>query len=148
MDQVKVFFALEQDDDGWPGVGAESVWAFSTDDPDEYVIDNVPFYTFDAMVEDTVRVTRDADGVRWFAQVVREAERSLLRVIVMDASHGGATRAALEALGCATEGANEKFFALDVPFSVDLGSIHAWLDERLAQGVLEYEDAILRHPAA
>lgn len=40
---VKIRFELEPDDDGWPPVGGESLWAFDLGH-DRYRLDNTPWF--------------------------------------------------------------------------------------------------------
>jgi hypothetical protein len=143
---VKVFFEIEQDDDGYPDCTVESMWAMSTDVPGEYTIDNIPFYARVATCGDIVRVRVDAEGVRWFESVVREAECSLMRVIVRDEANLPGVISDLQALGCEIERANGRLFAVSIPFAVELEKVQAWLAEREGGGMLYYEEPILRHP--
>ena len=50
--QVKILFQLTQDEDGYPPIQVEGVWALSAPDgADGYLIDNVPFFTRDATLQ-------------------------------------------------------------------------------------------------
>jgi hypothetical protein len=145
-ENVKVFFEIVQDEDGYPDCTVESVWAMSTDVPGEYIIDNIPFYARVATCGDIVRVRVDAEGVRWFESVVREAECSLMRVIVRDEANLPGVIEALQNLGCEVERARGCFFAVSIPFAVELEKVQAWLAEREGGGMLYYEEPILRYP--
>ncbi len=46
---VKITFRLVQDEDGYPGVGYESMWARRLPDG-TFEIDNIPFYSYDVAV--------------------------------------------------------------------------------------------------
>lgn len=60
----KVFFKLEPDDDGYPPVSVESLWAQENQDG-TCVIDNIPFYTREATLGDVVDVLYD-EGVAYY----------------------------------------------------------------------------------
>ena len=42
-DFIKIHFSVESDEDGYPEVGAETLWAKPTKDANGYIIDNIPF---------------------------------------------------------------------------------------------------------
>lgn len=67
---VKVHFRLVQDEDGYPPVAVESVWAQPGMNSREYVLDNLPFFVREATLGDTVLV-REEEGHCWFEAVVR-----------------------------------------------------------------------------
>jgi hypothetical protein len=71
---VRIHFQLEQDEDGYPPVVVESLWAESGENHNEYVIDNVPFFVRVATIGDTVRV-REEDGNRWFESLVHRSKK-------------------------------------------------------------------------
>lgn len=70
---IRVHFQLEQDEDGYPPIAVESLWAEPSAQPNEYVIDNVPFFVRIATIGDTVRV-REEDGNRWFDSLVHRSK--------------------------------------------------------------------------
>src|SRR5690349_21666617 len=82
-DLVKVHFRLEQDEDGYPPAGVESVWAQKGAKENEYIIDNVPFFARDATLGDTVTV-REEEGRLWFERIVHRSGNSLIRVVFFD----------------------------------------------------------------
>lgn len=145
MDNLtKVHFPLEPDEDGWPPVSVESVWAKRAAGEHEYVIENVPFFAAEATVDDTVQV-REEDGNLWFEKLVRDSTNSLIRVIVIDPSRLKEISKSLVALGCVTELAPQwKLIAVNVPSSVSLSAVIEHLQSQASAGVLDYEEAILR----
>jgi len=141
---VKVFFELEQDEDMYPPVSVESVWANSTGFRDQYVLDNIPFFASVATVGDTVRV-RMAEGVRWFEEVTERSSNSLIRIIFFDRSALDRINAWLRLEGCATEySAPHNLLAVSVPGSVDLSRVHTFVAAEADAGTVDYEEAILR----
>jgi hypothetical protein len=145
MDNLaKVHFHLEPDEDGWPPVASESVWAKPGEKEHEYIIENVPFFTTEATVDDTVQV-RQEEGRLCYEKVVRESTNSLLRVIVVDRTQLKEVSKSLVALGCITELAPQwKLIAVNVPSSVSLSAVIEQLQTQASAGVLDYEEAILR----
>ena len=68
-DQVKIEFRVEPDEDGYPPIGVERLWA--TPMPNgHYIVDNTPFYVSGISAEDEVSVV-DVDGTLRFEALVR-----------------------------------------------------------------------------
>lgn len=142
-DRVKIFFRIEQDDDGYPGVGSESVWAQRASVGGLFSIDNIPFFATDANFGDLVSVDEN-DGVLWFRGVVHEAPCSLMRVVFFDADEKDRIYRALMDAGCRAEYWDErKLLAVSVP-NETVSRVEALLDREVENGVLDYEEPILR----
>lgn len=76
-----VVFDLEVDEDGWPPVASERVWAFAVGD-DLYEIDNAPWFVPGVAAGDVARAvptTPESDPV--FVNVDRFSDHSSVRVI-------------------------------------------------------------------
>ncbi len=117
---VKVHFRLAQDEDGYPPVAVESVWAQPGANAREFVIDNVPFFAREATVGDTILITEEA-GQRWFEAVVHRSRNSLVRVVFFDRTCVDRVSDQLTALGCSTEYLREhNLLAVCIPASVRL----------------------------
>jgi hypothetical protein len=139
----KVFFKLEPDEDGYPPVAVESVWAQEKEDG-TCVIDNIPFYTREATLEDVVDVDY-FDGVAYYRATRQPSENSLLRVVLYDGRDASEIRARLAELGCSTELSDVgTFFSVNVPPSVDLEDVREVLDELCRNEFGDYEESILR----
>ena len=78
-DQVKVIFELERDEDGWPPVSGERLWAFDLGDG-TYRIDNVPWYVENLAVEDVVAAAYDEDRLLLTA-MVEKSEHLTIRLL-------------------------------------------------------------------
>ncbi|KFA89393.1 DUF4265 domain-containing protein [Archangium violaceum] len=140
---VKVFFELEQDEDGYPPVTCESMWATPVGNG-LYRLGNIPFFASGVAYEDVVSAVRRDDGTRGFVEVVRPSGHSTLRVIVYEASEVPALRQELEALGCDTELSHiPNLMAVDVPPAVPLDSVRSLLETGTASERWEYEEACL-----
>jgi hypothetical protein len=143
---VKVFFELQQDEDGYPPVTCESIWATSVGDG-LYRLDNIPFFARGIAYEDIVSAVPREDGTLGFVEVVRPSGHSTLRVIAYDAARAPALRRELESLGCDTEQSHiPNLFAVDVPPSVSLDEVRRLLEAEDASEHWEYEEACLERP--
>ncbi len=121
MHSVKVFFELQQDEDGYPPVTCESLWATPVGNG-LYRFDNIPFFARGVAYEDVVSAVR------------RDAKAPELR-------------RELEALGCDTEQSHiPNLFAVDVPPSVSLEEVRRLLETGDASEHWEYEEACLERP--
>jgi Domain of unknown function (DUF4265) len=142
---VKVQFRLQADEDDYPPVAVESVWATPVAERNELVIDNIPFFVKDATVGDRICVSIDSDGVAWFAGVVKRSGHSLLRVVFFDLSIGDAVASTLRQLGCSFEWFRERnLLAVDVPPQASLDEVQRYLASTAERGVIDYEEALLR----
>jgi hypothetical protein len=143
-DRVKIHFQLEQDSDGYPPVGVESLWAVPTTTAGEFVLDNVPFFARCATLGDTVRV-REEQGQRWFESVARRSTNSLIRAVFFDAEKLEQVNGTLERFGCSTEYLRpHKLLAVSIPANVSLVDVQAYLEVESGTGVLDYEEPLLR----
>jgi hypothetical protein len=147
---VKVFFALECEDN-WPPVSVESVWAKSTNEPDQYVIENTPFFVQSATLGDVViakhRDTADEldAKVLWFHQRVKWAGNSLIRLILRNQEAKDSISSWLERTGCICEGLDTpSMLAVSVPPEVDQSTVQAYLGGREKAEDVYVEEAMLR----
>jgi len=144
MTTLRIHFRLEQDEDGYPPVAAESVWAQPGLIPGQYVIDNVPFFVREATVGDTVSA-QEEDGLRWFSSLISRSRNSLVRIVFFDKSRVKATSEHLVAMGCSTEYLREhSLMAVSVPAEVALADVQAYLQSEADSGSIDYEEPILR----
>ncbi len=143
-DGVKIHFQLEQDEDGYPPVAVESLWAQPAGEPGAYILDNVPFFTRDATIGDTVHV-REEDGNLWFESVLARSTNSLVRVVFFDRGAVQDISRQLESLGCSVEYiAAHNLLAVSIPGKVPLGSVQLCLQDEASADKIDYEEAILR----
>jgi hypothetical protein len=145
-DQVKIFFHLKQDEDGYPEVSAESVWAKPTETVDEYIVDNIPFFIREATLGDTLRALKE-EGVLWFDSLRQRSGNSLIRVVFFENSLKEKINDKLNAMGCSTEYSNEhSLLAVNIPAEVDLSDVQAYLQSEADLGEIDFEEPILRQP--
>ncbi|MFE8600047.1 DUF4265 domain-containing protein [Archangium violaceum] len=140
---VKVLFKLEKEDEDYPPVDYERLWARPLGDG-LFALDNIPFFVRGISVGDVV-AAQPGEGEVVFSELVRESGSSTLRVIVFDESHVEEVRRQLQTLGCSTELNVSKMLGVDVPPQVALQAVRTWLMEMQSAGALEFEDACLRH---
>jgi Domain of unknown function (DUF4265) len=144
-ERVRLFFALQQDEDGYPPVAAESLWAISTGRSHEYILDNIPFFARQATSGDVVQAMAGDGGVLWFERMVKPSGKSLLRVTFFQPTKVQEVRTALERIGCATEWDDtHRLVSVSVPPSAELESVQSYLAEQAQAGYLDYEEALLR----
>ncbi|WSY48578.1 DUF4265 domain-containing protein (plasmid) [Embleya sp. NBC_00888] len=106
-DHVKVRFRMEVDDDGWPPVSVESLWAVDLGDG-TVRLDNTPWFVRGIAGGDIVKVGIEEDGLRWAGETVRSSENCTIRLIVLkDGGSAAARQTVLETfhrLGTTGEG--------------------------------------------
>ena len=142
---VKLLFRLERDQDGFPPVDVESVWANPQADG-TYQIDNIPFYARGVAVGDTV-TANEIDGELFFAALARPSGNSLIRAIVYDEAEVPRLCSELKDLGCDVE-VYGSFVAVDVPASISYAPICQLLEEGMSTERLGFEEAVLCHKAS
>jgi hypothetical protein len=142
---VKIFFELEQDEDGYPPASVESLWARPVGEG-LFKIDNIPFFATGVAVDDVVAAIPDG-GVLQYKDVVQPSGHSTLRIIVYEESQAAEVRALFKRMGCSTELSHiPGLIAVDVPPSVSLEPLRRVLDEGRSQGRWDYEEACLAEP--
>lgn len=145
-EHYRILFRLEKDADGHPPADVERLWARSLEDG-YFEIDNIPFFVRDISLGDVVSA-RNQEGEWEFAELIRASGNSTLRVIVFDEAQVASTREYLKAHGCSSELHTAKLISVDVPAHTDLWAVRDWLLRQEAAGLLEFEDACIRHAEA
>jgi hypothetical protein len=141
---VKIHFHLAQDDDDYPPVSVESVWATPREAPQQFVLDNVPFFVREATLGDTV-IASAGEGGYWFDKVVRRSDNSLIRVVFFDEAQRERIMRDLECLGCSTELLKaHALIAVNVPPQASLAAVQKYLQQEATAQNLDYEEPILR----
>lgn len=108
-DYVRVRFHLLQDDDGWPPVASEGLWALPLGG-NLVRLDNIPWFPRNVASGDTIRTRTDSDGVLWATDKVEWSGNCTIRVIPFrEGPLGGSRQAVLDAfagVGVDGEGCN------------------------------------------
>lgn len=144
MSLLKIHFRLDQDEDGYPSVAVESMWAKMDADVSGFTLDNIPFFVREATMGDTVTATQE-DGLYWFDQVVLRSGNSLLRAVFFDHACIDTVSESLIEMGCGTEYLREhNLMAINVPISVRLTQVQSYLRVLADAGKIDYEEPLLR----
>jgi hypothetical protein len=147
-DRVKVIFDLEPEDEEWPPVSREGVWARPLS-ADQYELDNVPWFARGVSYGDRVRAVPDEDGVLVVRERVEWSGRYTVRVVPLgDSQAEEQVREVIEefsALGVDCEGAlpSYKLVALDIPWDADISRVKALLTAGEAQGRWGFEEGCI-----
>jgi hypothetical protein len=140
--RVKLLFRLAQDENGFPPFAMESMWAVRRGNG--YEIDSIPFYACAVALGDVV-AAEERHGGLWYVRTVQASRNSLIRVVAFAGAGLESIRRELDSLGCSTEVDSDRHLvAVSIPQEVPLGSVQAVLEERHRQGMLDYEEPILR----
>ncbi len=141
-DFVKVIVKLERDEDDYPPVDYEGLWARPLGEG-LFQIDNVPFFATGIAFGDVVSAVSEQQELR-FREVVRPSGHSTLRLIVYDEKEVSSVQALLEKLGCVIERSHiPGLISVDVPPTVSLAVLRPLLDEGEATERWGYEEACL-----
>jgi hypothetical protein len=146
-DYVRVRFKLPRDDDGWPPVASEGVWAVRLG-VDLVRLDNVPWFARNVASGDTFRISTDSDGVLWATDKVEWSGSCTIRVIPFpEGPLEGSLQAVLDSfagLGVDGEGLQQfGIVALNVPPEADLGAVQRLLRQGVTDGWWDYEEGCI-----
>jgi hypothetical protein len=145
----KINFELERDEDGYPPVGREGLWAYEVEQG-LFCMDNIPFYVRGISCGDVVSAESDGEQLV-FKKLVRPSPNSVVRVFVSDVAGVQAARDSFKALGCDSElsdfpdSSKPQMFALEIPGNVQFEPVGNLLAEGAESGRWEYEEGVLRH---
>jgi hypothetical protein len=133
-DHVRVYFAVEQDAEGWPPVTVERMWATPTRKDNVVVLDNIPFFVRGFACFDVVAVTQDDDGALWADKTIKWSGNCTIRVIPFRSGplHGDrqAVLDTFKPFGVDGEGVEQYgIVALNVPGDADLVAVKRLLRE-------------------
>lgn len=143
-ERVKIFFQMQQDEDGYPPITVESVWAMPSENVDEYVLNNIPFFFREATFEDTVKA-QEKNGQLWFERLTVNSSNSLIRVVFHDRECESRIEQELTKLGCEVEYFEQyNLLAVSIPGDIKLSDVQAYLASEADAGTIGYEEPILR----
>lgn len=141
----KVQFVIEQDEDGYPPVSIETLWARRTKDG-YYELDNSPFYALDVSWKDVVDIEEVPDGTLQFKRVVKQSGHSTIRVVTLKKGELEPIKRKLEKLGCSWEGGDvPSLISVDIPPHIDIEPVRNLLQEGSDHGFFDYEESAVRH---
>jgi len=117
--------------------------------PEEYILDNIPFFVENIALGDLIEVSDDNDGRLWFSRIIEDGGHSTLWAFVEDLQTMETLRSTLHGLGLRSEAdAKRGMVALDLPPDVDYASVAQYLDKGEKQGRWEYAEGAVRHSAS
>ena len=142
---VKVRFKLQQDDEGWPPVESEGLWAEPLGG-DRFRVDNTPWFARNLAADDVVIALAGSDGVLWATERTEWSGRLTIRIIPFSKGPlNGSRQAVLDTfkpLGVSGEGIEEyNMVALDVPTDADLAAVKRLVQAGEADGRWDYEES-------
>ncbi|WP_238010479.1 DUF4265 domain-containing protein [Dactylosporangium sp. AC04546] len=142
---VKVVFELPVDDDGWPPVASEGLWAAQVT-ADTVRLANTPWFALNVASGDVFRVRRSDDGQLYAAERLEWSGHCTIRIIPLpEGPLAGSRQRVLDAfapLGVDGEGVEQfGMVALDVPPEADLPTVKRLLVEGTRDGWWEYEES-------
>lgn len=148
----KIWFKIEQDEDGYPPVQIESVWATPVG-RNVYRLENVPFFAKGVSFKDEVSVSEGPNGQKWYSDVVASSGHSTVRVIVYRNADSRPLEERVSELrqrfverGCVTELSHlPGLFAVDVPPTLSIETVRPLLEEGAASEAWDYEESNLCH---
>jgi len=125
---AKVLFRVP---DGEGGADVETLWAVPLGE-DRYQLANSPFYAYDVSWEDIVLAPfSDTEGMPTFESVaVKSGNRTVRIIFDPPVASGNASDAVVQGLvllGCSYEGANACYLSVNIPATVDLQAVCAYL---------------------
>lgn len=139
----KIYFRLQQDENGYPPTPWESLWGRRIT-ANIFEIDNIPFYVMDISPGDRIRAELVNDRYEYRDTVLRGGN-SVFRVYVYDESKIGLSRNRFRSLGIQSELNYGKMFAIEIPAKADIGPVLDLLMEGQDKGEWDIEEASLRH---
>lgn len=141
---VKILFRLYSDI--LEEMTVETMWAkVVNEEQGLYVLDNIPFYLPVIAAGDIVFAEYDSDEQMLTYRETREySGNSTIHVILMsDTADVKSIGKLFEEFGCNWEGLSDKYFAMEVPASVDYNLVKARLDELSEPEIIGYSESCL-----
>lgn len=143
LDRIRIIFPLEKDVDGYPPVEYEFVWGEKVRGM-IYKIDSIPFFTYEVALGDEIAVLCRDSEFRYLKSV-RNSSNSLARVVCFKETNQKEIRASLSSIGCDTEWLEQfRIISVNIPDAATIDAVRETLDVFEEQGLLEYEEAIVR----
>lgn len=144
--RVRVTYRLQQDQ-GWPPVAEERVWAIALSDS-LVRIDNIPWFIGDLALNDLVQVVSDSPGILRPVEKVSWAGNCTIRIIPYpESGKFSSLQDVLDLfspLGVAGEGIDQfGMVALAVPPTADLAAVKGLLGRGSDVGWWDYEEACI-----
>ena len=149
-DYVHVTFPLIVDEDGYPPVGSERIWAKRLS-KNLYEIDNIPFFVTGISCGDKI-TAKEVDGILYYDEVVEYSGNTTLHVILLEDKNPEAALQRkdeligfLKSAGCEVEVSHiPTLISVQVPRSASLDAVIAYLKKGAEEKKWDYEESALR----
>jgi hypothetical protein len=141
---VKVLFRYHSDilDE----LTVETMWAEKVNERiGLYKLDSIPFYGAPIATDDEFLAEFDeSEQMLTFKGVTKFSENSIVTVsIIKDGVDKEPIRELFKSMNCISEGLNDSYFAMEIPYSVNYPSIKSKLDEFETNEILAYAEPCL-----
>ena len=124
----------------------EIMWATIVDkDKGLYKLDNIPFYAPLLASDDIVFAEFDnQEQMLTYRRTEEYSGNSTIQIVLMDKTKDiNQIRDVFKALGCVSEKANEGYFSMQIPSTIDYTYIKKKLDELEIQEIIAYAESCL-----
>ncbi|MGW4125827.1 DUF4265 domain-containing protein [Nocardia sp. NPDC004711] len=145
---VRVHFDLEVDEDGWPPVGTESMWALPSTEPGLVELANTPWFVRGLAIGDIIRVAADSAGLLRMTEHVSWSGSCTIRVIPYRSGPlAGDLQQVIDtfaSLGANYEGLQQYgMVALSIPTHADLSAVKRLLRQGERDGWWAYDEGCI-----
>lgn len=124
----------------------ETMWATIVDkDQGLYKLDSIPFYAPLLASDDLVLAEfDDQEQMLTYRKTVEYSGNSTVQIVLMDKSKDiNQIRDLFKELGCVSEKANEVYFSMEIPSTVDYKNIKKRLNELEIQETISYAESCI-----
>jgi Domain of unknown function (DUF4265) len=140
IDNVKIHFTLNQDEDGYPPVKTESLWSRKINN-NLYAIDNIPFFVFNISYGDIICATNDFI----FTEIIEKSKHSTFRVFLMAIDKKQELLNIVSGASCGIEYLESfDIFAIDIPPDVNLQEVRRILNDGEEKSWWQHEESSVR----
>ncbi len=135
---IKISFHLEIDEDGYPPVSVETLWAQK--EGDGFRLGNTPFFARGVAFRDNVYAV-PVDGMLEYKWVLKRSGHGTVRVVMLEEADTEKTREEFRKLGCRSELSHiPGLFAVDIPPMDDYSAVRNFLKQGLDNGQFDFEE--------
>ena len=141
---VKILFRFHNE--LWPGMDVETMWATIVDKEKRlYKIDSIPFYAPLVASDDIVFAEYDeSEKMLSYRKTVEHSGNSIVQVFLMNKKHSiTQIRDTFKNRGCVSEGANDNFFSMEIPFKISYRLVKQKLKQLESEKIIAYAEPCL-----
>jgi hypothetical protein len=141
---IKIAFEMEQDEDGWPPITTETLWAVDLGNG-KYEINNIPFFVRLLARGDIVSAYKKYGDMLYFKDIMVSSKNSTIRIIFNNKRCINDVYKSLESYGCSTEGGADykNLTAVDIPENVSFQEVVKFLKEQENKGIIGFEESCI-----